>query len=577
MTRLVLGLNTHHGDSAAALTGERGVIAAIAEERLDRRKHSARFPALAIAEVLRLAGADIADVTDIAVARDPRANLLAKAAFVARYPRAGGTLAMNRLRVHTQVRSVGETIAEVLGVELSRVRARQHAVEHHVAHLASAYYWSPFEHAAGLSYDGAGDFATVLWAHCRGNAVDVIRRTHWPHSMGVFYTALCQFLGFDRYGEEYKVMGLAAYGENRFAPLMRELMRYDPETGVRLNLRYFRHQNETGGFELVDGDEVRLPRLWDEALARAAGPARRRGDPITERDRDLACSLQVRFEEVFLELVRDLVARTGERDVVMAGGCALNSVANGRMVSEGYVDRAYFHPAAGDDGTAMGAALHVLHGVLGAPRTPAVETSYWGSSFDDEAITTALGGRRCQRLERDALLDSAARALAGGKIVGWFQGREEWGPRALGNRSILCNPGYPEMKATLNARIKNREPFRPFAPVVREDQLSRCFEGEHPVPFMIVVYKVRPEWAARLPAITHEDGTGRVQTVRRQQNELLYDLLGDFEALTGLPVLLNTSFNENEPIVHTPAQAIDCFERTKMDCLAIGSFWLEKP
>jgi carbamoyltransferase len=579
MTRLILGLNTHHGDTAAALVSERdGVLAAIAEERLSRRKHCASFPALAIAEVLRLAGADPGDITDIAVARDPRTNLFAKAAFVARYPRSGLTLAVNRMKVHRAVRSMPEAVADAVGAEAGRMRARSHAVEHHLAHVASAYFWSPFDHAAGLSFDGAGDFATALWARCAGDRLDVVRRILWPHSLGVFYTALCQFLGFDRYGEEYKVMGLAAYGENRFAPLMRDLVRYDARWGVRLNLRYFRHQHGTGSMESIDDGAVHLPRLWGDELARAAGPARVREAPLVDRDRDLAASMQIRFEEVFLEMLDDLVWVSGERRVVLAGGCALNSVANGRMLGEAHVDAAYFQPAASDDGTALGAALYVMHQVLGVPRRQAVENAYWGTSFDDDAVAKALdeNGRSYRRLEREALLDTAARALAGGRIIGWFQGREEWGPRALGNRSIFCNPGLPDMKATLNARIKNREPFRPFAPIVREQDLATCFAGSHPVPFMIVVYRVRPEWAARLPAITHQDGTARVQTIRRDQNELVYDLLGRFCELTGLPTLLNTSFNENEPIVHTPAQAIDCFERTKMDGLAIGSFWLEK-
>jgi carbamoyltransferase len=248
------------------------------------------------------------------------------------------------------------------------------------------------------------------------------------------------------------------------------------------------------------------------------------------------------------------------------------------MLTERVVDRAYFHPAASDDGTAAGAALHVLHAVHRVPRTPAVKHAFFGTEYTDEQIQPVLEAAavRFQRLDREELINTAADALAGGKIVGWFHGREEWGPRALGNRSILCHPGWPGMKATLNARIKHREPFRPFAPVVLEDKLSTCFRGDHEVPFMIVVYMVRPEWKERLSAITHEDGTGRAQTVSREQNALYYDVIKAFEQRTGTPVLLNTSFNENEPIVHTPEQALDCFLRTKMDALAMGSFWMVK-
>ncbi len=580
MSRLVLGINSAHGDASAALVDHRGLVAAIAEERLNRKKHCGGFPRLAVAEVLRIAGASARDITDIAVARDPRANLAAKLAFVARHPAANAPRAWKRLRVHRAVASSTDLVAEALGADPAVVKARFHQVEHHLAHVASAFYTSPFDRATGFSCDNTGDFACSMTAACAGTRIDVRRRLLWPHSLGVFYTALCQYIGFTRFGEEYKVMGLSAYGVNSFAPEMRELVRPDvgrDGRGLELNLEYFRHHRIPEGITEHDG-EVHVPQLWDDAMVSLFGPPRRPGDPITDRDRDLAASLQVRFEEVYLSLVGRAVEQVGSRDVVMAGGSVLNSVANGRMITERVVDRAWFHPAASDDGTAAGAALHVYHGVHGGPRAAPLRHAYLGSAASDAAIEQALVASRLPytKLGEGALLPVAAAALAQGKIVGWFQGREEWGPRALGNRSILCHPGWPGMKATLNARIKNREPFRPFAPAVRAEMLSTGFHGAHEVPFMIVVYKVRPEWKERLSAVTHDDGTGRVQTVRREDNAIYYDLIGEFEKLTGIPVLLNTSFNENEPIVHTPAQAIDCFARTRMDALGIGSFWLEK-
>jgi carbamoyltransferase len=578
MGRLVLGINSEHGDSSAALVEDRGVLACIAEERINRRKHCATFPILAIGEVLRIAGASIQDVTDVAVARDPMANMLAKMRFVAASPGSRLGQVRKRLATHQEVRGAAARICEGLGIRRDQLKATFHAVEHHVAHAASAFFWSPFDRCTALTIDGSGDFATTLAALCQGDDIRVLHRTFWPHSLGVFYTALCQFIGFDKYGEEYKVMGLSAYGENRFSALMRDIVGFHPATGLRLNLDYFEHHRGTTSFETIVDDEIVLPRLWSPRLERVLGPARMRGAQLGARERDLAASVQRRYEDVFLDLVSAVVRETGQRDIVMAGGCALNSVANGRMITEGYVDRAYFQPAASDDGTAIGAALFVLHSKHHVARNGPVQHSYWGTEFSDHDIEEALrqSPRPFRRLERDGLLGTAAEALARGKIVGWFQGREEWGPRALGNRSIFCNPAVPDMKATLNARIKNREPFRPFAPVIREEEMSTVFEGTHPVPFMIVVYRVRPEWRPRLPAITHEDGTGRVQTVSREQNRLYHDLIGRFKELTGVPVLLNTSFNENEPIVHTPAQAIDCVERTRMDALGIGSFWLEK-
>ncbi len=578
MSRLVLGLNTDHAGASAAIVGETGIVAAIAEERLNRKKHSAAFPVSAVREVLRMAGADIADITDFAVARDPRANLARKAAFIARHPLSAGRLAIRRLGVHRRVRSTTERLAEELGVEAASIHGALHQVEHHQAHIASAFYWSPFESCAGLSIDGAGDFATSMWADCRQSDFTVLRRTFWPHSLGVFYTAVCQFIGFERYGEEYKVMGLAAYGQNRYQSLMRELVGWDARRGLWLDLSYFRHQHSDGQYQSIRDGVVRLPRLWGEKLATALGPARDRDQEIGQRERDLAASMQARYEEVFLEMVAALVRSTGHRNIALAGGSVLNSVANGRMITEGHIDAAYFQPAASDDGTAVGAAAYVLHKKCGVPRTDPVWAAYWGTEWSEQEIETALraNGRPFKRFSTGELLQTAALAIAEGMVIGWFQGREEWGPRALGNRSILCNPAHPEMKRILNSRIKNREPFRPFAPVVREEDLSTCFEGSHPVPFMIIVYKVRPEWRSKLPAITHEDDTGRVQTVRRIDNPLFYDLISTFRQKTGIPALLNTSFNENEPIVHTPAQAVDCFERTKMDCLGIGPFWLEK-
>lgn len=577
MSKLVLGLNTHHGDAAAALVGPSGPIAAIAEERLNRKKHFAGFPKEAIREVLRIASASLNDVTDIVVARDPRANPIAKAAFLLRHPRAFARTAARRMEVHSAVRSTSQLVASELGLNEASIVASFHQVEHHLAHVASAYYSSPFESASGFSLDGAGDFATSLFANCEGTRIQPLHRDTWPHSLGVFYTAVCQFIGFDRYGEEFKVMGLSAYGENRYSSLMRELVRYDIGRGLVLNLDYFQHHLGEELEQLEDG-VVRLPRLYSDKLASRLGPPRNRSHEIGQREMDLAASMQCRYEEVFLDMVQDLKARTGKADFALAGGCVLNSVANGRMLTEGYVDRAYFQPAATDDGTALGAAQWVLHNALALPRTASLDHAFLGPDWPDSALEQALEAqaRPYVRLSRKELLDRAAQSLAKGDILGWFQGREEWGPRALGNRSILCNPALKDMKDTLNARIKRREKFRPFAPVVREKDLSRYFAGEHEVPFMIVVYKVRPEWRERLSAITHVDGTGRVQTVRQEQNPLYFDLLTRFEQETGFGVLLNTSFNENEPIVHTPSQALECFERTRMDCLALGPYWLDK-
>lgn len=581
---LVLGLNSTHPDSSAMLVNEKGVVAAIAEERINRKKHCAVFPKGAIEQVLKIAGATPADVTDLAIARNPKANMPAKLAFIAKNPKIGLNLARIRLSMHREATHSGEQMAEELGTDKSLVKARLHQVEHHVAHVASAFFWSGFDRATGVSVDGAGDFCTVMIARCEGNNLQILKRCHPPHSLGVFYTAICGFLGFNRYGEEYKVMGLSAYGQDAYAEQMKRLVSWDHAKGVQLNPEYFLYYQQPGEeayerHQVMKEGEITLPRMWSDLFEQTFGKPRVRGEPISERDRNLAASMQRRFETVYMDMIRDAVSRTGYRDLVMAGGCALNGVANGRVVVEGLCDRIYIHPAAGDDGTAAGAALHTLHCKLGIPPNGRVEHAYWGPSWSEEQIAAevAASGLPFQRLDRASLIAKAVDALVAGKIVGWFQGREEWGPRALGNRSILCHPGWPDMKAILNARIKNREPFRPFAPCILAERLNECYEGSHDVPFMNIVYKVRPDWRQRLSATTHEDNTGRVQTIRRDQNELYYDLIRAFSDKTGIPVLLNTSFNENEPIVHTPAHAIACFARTRMDCLGIGPFWYEKP
>lgn len=583
---LVLGLNSRHPDASAVLMNEKGLVAAIAEERINRKKHCAGYPAQAIKEVLRIAGASLSDVTDVAIARDPRANVGAKVQYVLSNPVVGWGMVKARLLGSYKEGSSSEAHTEVGEVQRGLAGARVHAVEHHLAHVASTFFWSPFDKATAITVDGSGDFATCMVARCEGTRITILRRDFIPESLGLYYSAVCNFLGFNKYGEEYKVMGLSAYGQDTFKEQMKLLVDYTPEHGIRLNVPYYRFFSGAEGKNMqvevhatVKDGEILLPRLWSDRFIELFGPARERGQPVTQRDKDIAQSMQRRFEECYMKLITDSVARAGSRDVVLAGGCALNGVANGRVVTEGLVDKVYITPAAADDGTAAGAASYVLHSVLGVDRVPAVEHASWGTSWTDEQIEPDVtsSGLPFRKLTKGQLLETAADSLSKGKIIGWFQGREEWGPRALGNRSILCHPGWPDMKAILNARVKNREPFRPFAPAVLEEKLGECFEGTHPVPFMNIVFKVQPKWRGLLSATTHEDSTGRVQSVRRDQNETYYDLINAFYQKTGTPVLLNTSFNENEPIVHTPKHAVECFKRTRMDALGIGNFWIEKP
>ena len=582
MSRLILGLGTGHTDSAAALIDENGIVAAIAEERISRVKHAAGFPTQAIGEVLRIGGASATDITDIAVARNQWANLGAKLKFVIRNPTVGLPRVINRFRLHQAVGQTPEEVEKALGLDPGKLKVPFHRVEHHLTHAASAFYQSGFERAAGLTVDGAGDFVSSMISMCEGNSIRPLHKDYWPNSIGAFYTGLTQFIGFRKFGEEFKVMGLSAYGDSeRYRNEMRKLMTFSPQRGVRLNFHYFQNHKFRAeeALGMLMEDEIVPGQVYGPRMQELFGPPRDPKEPLTQREHDIAASMQAHFEEIYLALIDETVRRTGCRDFAMAGGVVLNAVGNGRAIEEGHIDRAYFHPACADDGSAAGAALHVMYSTYKAKRTPKNESAYFGPSWTDEQIEPAVldAGFKWKKLTRDELLETAADALSKGKIMGWFQGREEWGPRALGNRSILCHPGWPDMKAILNARIKNREPFRPFAPAVLKERCGELFTHDHEVPFMVVVYNVRPEWRDRLTAITHEDDTGRVQTVTRENNALYYDLIKTFEGKTGVPVLLNTSFNENEPVVHRPEEAIACFARTKMDVLGIGSYWLEKP
>jgi carbamoyltransferase len=479
------------------------------------------------------------------------------------------------------VASLEERIATALGGPAPPL----YPVEHHLAHVASAYYCSPFDEAMCLTVDGFGDFVSTMMAVGRGNAIEVLDRVHFPHSLGLFYTAVTQHLGFLGFGDEYKVMGLAAYGEPSLAPQVGRMVPPRPDGTFALDLRYFRHLSEGVDMTWEDGSPE-LGLVYTPALAELLGPPRRPDEELTQRHKDLAASLQKVYEDRFFALVNALRRRTGLKRLALAGGCAMNSLANGRLFDRTDVEEVYIQSAAGDAGTSLGAALYVHHAVLGAPRNGFVmEHSYWGPAYGEEEIRRALaeavpgsGGRdgawgeiRIETLRDEELLaDRTAESIARGDVVGWYQGRSEWGPRALGNRSILADPRRGDMKDILNLKIKRRESFRPFAPSVLEERTGEWFTIDYPDPFMIKVYPIRPEKWPLVPAVTHVDGTGRLQTVSRRANPRYWQLISAFERRTGVPMVLNTSFNENEPIVNTPAEALDCFLRTRMDRLVMG-------
>ena len=581
----ILGINAFHGDASVALVRDGQLVAALEEERLNRRKHCAGFPGLAAKAVLAEAGVAPEELDHVAVSRDPKANLHKKILFAIQKRPSFTKLVKDRLANVAKVRGVDETLATALGVAPRALRAKFHAVEHHKSHIASAFFVSPFEEGACLSIDGFGDFVSTMRATGRGNRIDVIDRVEFPHSAGLFYTAVTQFLGFTRYGEEWKMMGLAPYGKPTYVAALRQLIHPVEGGGFELDLDYFRHHSE--GVEMTwDDGSPHLGLVYSPKLAELLGPARDTDDPdFFGKWADIAHSAQIVYEEIFFHVLEDLQRRTGATRLSLAGGCALNSVANGKIFERTKFRELFVQPAAGDDGTAIGAAFYVENAVLDRPRRYVMRDAYTGPAFDDAAVESAIERARgngwdskidVRRLDDAQLFTEVARAAADGKVVGWFQGRMEFGPCALGNRSIVADPRRADMKDILNERIKHRETYRPFAPSVLEEKASEIFERSEPSPFMLLVYKVKEGQRARIPAVTHVDNTGRLQTVSAATNPRYHRLISEFERQTGVPLMLNTSFNEHEPIVTTPADAIACYLKTSMDVLALGNWVLTR-
>jgi len=571
---IILGLNAFHADSSAALVRDGKLIAAAEEERFRRIKHWAGVPSRAVAYCLHEAGVQLSQVEHIAFNQDSRANLLRKMVYFL-INRPNINLVLSRLRNRRARAGLPELLARALPGQT--VRAEFHPVEHHLAHLASAFYVGPFDEAAVVSVDGFGDFSSAAWGTAAGSEISTYGRVYFPHSLGIFYQALTQYLGFPHYGDEYKVMGLAPYGHLRLVDAMCKIVRLLPRGGFELDLKFFRHHRENIAYEWADGSPE-FGDLFSAALEDLLGPRRLPNEPLENRHRDIARSAQAMYEEAFFHLLRSLQERSGLTDLALAGGCAMNSVANGKVRRMTPFRRVYVQAAAGDAGGAIGAAFAVWH-KLGGKRRFVMDHAYWGPAFSTTHIAQLLAVHR-QNLSAtgctiEEISDEAelccrtASAIANGQVVGWFQGRMEWGPRALGNRSILCDPRRSDMKALLNAKIKRRESFRPFAPSVLEEFVSEWFEENDAVPFMMQVFQIRKEKREFIPAVTHVDGSGRLQTVSREANPRYYCLIERFRAITGIPMVLNTSFNENEPVVCNPEEALDCFLRTKMDLLVI--------
>jgi carbamoyltransferase len=577
----ILGINAYHGNASAAIVCDGRLIAAVEEERFNRVKYAAGFPAQAIRYCLKEAGLTLADIDHVAVPRNPYARLGTKLFYALRMP----SFARERLKVLTKFTGIPEALAAAFDADPKKLSAKFHRIEHHQAHLASAFFVSPFEHACLLSADGLGDFASTMCGFGVGNRMEIDWAIAFPHSLGLYYTAITQYLGFLKFGDEYKVMGLAAYGQPEQLEAFRDILCYDHKfNGFYLGLKYFTHHRTGPEMAWAESDKMpALGKLFSEEMPRKLGRARAPEEPLEQRHLNLAASLQARLEEVYFRMLAINRTRSPLKALCLAGGVAFNCVANGKIFDHTGFEQIYVQPAAGDAGLAVGAAFYVWHQKLGKPRSFVMDHAYWGPGYSREEICRAIdsnglahSGYSVAELSEQELPRRAAAIIADGKILGWFQGRTEWGPRALGNRSIVADPRRPEMKEILNRRIKHREVFRPFAPSILAENTPEYFEKSHPSPFMTLAYGVRAEKRDKIPAPTHVDGTGRLQTVTREANPRYHALISAFRDLTGVPVVLNTSFNDNEPIVCRPEEAIDCFLRTQMDALVLGDFLISR-
>ena len=574
----ILGINAHHADASACLLKDGKLIAASEEERFTRVKHWMGFPVNAIKFCLKVGGISIYDVDHVTIGRDPKAKLGKKIKYQLSNLK-GLSSARERAVNNLKVASIKSELTTAMNLNGKPLKAKFHNIEHHRSHLASAYFACPYDEAAILSIDGSGDFTTTMLAVGRGNQIEVIDSVDFPTSIGQFYTAFTQYLGFPYYGDEYKVMGLSPYGKVRKELLekLAKVIMPIPDGLFAWGDQYFLGPKD-GAVITYEDNRPNVPRLFSDALVAEFGPARQKGEPITQYHKDLAASVQRKTEEIIFHLLHTLHGKTKLDRVCIAGGVAQNSVANGKVISNTPFKELYVPSAGHDAGISMGSALYLHNHVLKLERTPAIYNPYTGSRFTSEEIIDVLDQRGVayRKMDEEDLIDYVTDHLQNQAVVGWFQGAAEFGPRALGNRSILVDPRNKDAKNLLNLKIKKRESFRPFAPSILEDFVEEYFELNQPSPFMERVLPIRKEKYEEIPAVTHVDGSGRLQTVRERINPRYYRLIRRFYEKTGVPILLNTSFNENEPIVDSPSHALDCFLRTKMDLLVLGDIVVER-
>ena len=574
---IILGINAYHADSSAAIFVNGKLVAAIEEERFKRVKHWAGFPQLAIEFCLKEAGISYEQVDHFAIGRDPKAKFFKKLLYLAANPKGSFSVVKDRLSNSRKVSSLDIELANISGLRPDVFKGKIAQVEHHRSHLASAFFASPFNEAALLSIDGSGDFTTTMIGMGKDNNIKVLDSVDFPHSIGIFYTAFTQLLGFPHYGDEYKVMGMAPYGQPKYVDKLSDVVHLTKDGLFKLNLKYFRSGTQ-GVISYGDDNIPKVESMYSDAMVKQFGEPRKKDEELTQYHKDLAASVQRITEKVIFHILDNLQKKTGITNVCIAGGVAQNSVANGKILSNTSFKNVYIPSAGHDAGISIGAALYVQHQLLKYPRQPAIRTAYTGSRFSNTEIKKTLTEKNISfaELEDSVLFEKITNCLVNGGVVGWFNGRAEFGPRALGARSILADPRRNDAKEILNLKVKRRESFRPFAPSILKEYVSEYFELNDDVPFMEKVFLIKKEKRSEIPAVTHVDGTGRLQSVDKEISPRYYALIETFRKKTGIPILLNTSFNENEPIVNSPTEALECYLRTNMDMLVLENIVVER-
>ena len=565
---VILGINKDHSDSSACLLIEGKLIGAVAEERLGKRiKHDSSFPKNSIKWLMNESGLKYSDIDLIAVSNNSLSNISHK------FLHSFDFSSLNLLKkVKSKIYSKSSVHQEIIdlclnnGENKNKLKYKIYKVEHHLTHIASAYYLSKFQNTtAAFSYDGSGDAVSIMLAECKDTKIKVLERVFLPKSLGHFYSAVCNYIGFEKFGEEYKVMGLSAYGEDKYFDYFDNLIGYDEKLCVR--------QKDIFDYNSINYKKNQIIKFNKNIFLN------KKVEKFSQESKDIAKSLQVTFEKIVMQIIERLQKKVPSNNLVMAGGCAMNGLVNGKIFKESKFKNHFIQPAATDDGTALGAAYYCFHNYLKKKERFVMKHAFWGPSYDEQTILNSIKAKKLKYKKFDGVDDLtkyAAKVIVDSNVVGWYQGRSEWGSRALGNRSILANPANKNMKDIINSKIKKRESFRPFAPSVLEEEVSRFFECDIKSEFMNHIVKFQKKWCEVFPSVCHVDYTARLQTVNEENNFLFYKLIKEFKKITGYGIILNTSFNENEPIVDTPEQAIDCFLRTDMDILFLEKFMICK-